>query len=370
MSFGITEKIKKYIFLDSLLIFVSNTLIKLIRIFPKLLPPDGENILIIAIHKLGDTVFTIPAIRKIQSQSSDRIKIICFEESRLIYSEVLKDIDFVVLKKKDFLFGDRVAKRKVRKIIKGLNPKIIFDLTGVMTSATMIFNSGAKKIIGFNREYFKSIYTNFNYISNIRHSSDIYLQAIDNFFKLVTKIDEKTIDEINIRGNKILIFPFAGWQEKEWGINNFHSLASRIKSDLKIQVIVQPNDLNEDNSKLFENDQIDVVVSESVEDLIRIIKTASVVIGNDSGPVQIASLFGIPTFSIYGPTNPDFHLPLNGKHGYVNKLIKCSPSTGERLCFTNAGRDGCPSNDCLKSLSVGEVEAKIYEFFQYAELNY
>jgi heptosyltransferase-2 len=78
-------------------------------------------------------------------------------------------------------------------------------------------------------------------------------------------------------------------------------------------------------------------------------------ISNDSGPLYIASLMGKPTFTIYGPTNPLFHLPLGSKHNYIRHLISCSPAETEKYCFTNAGRDGCPSFECMNQLKVDEV---------------
>jgi ADP-heptose:LPS heptosyltransferase len=78
--------------------------------------------------------------------------------------------------------------------------------------------------------------------------------------------------------------------------------------------------------------------------------------------LQIAALLGKATFTIYGPTNPEFHLPFGKYHAYVQKNISCSPKKNEKFCFTDAGRDGCPSFECMNLLSVEEVIPRVMDF--------
>src|SRR5690606_28398788 len=44
------------------------------------------------------------------------------------------------------------------------------------------------------------------------------------------------------------------------------------------------------------------------------------------------------------------------------KKMKCSPAESENYCFTNAGRNGCPSFECMNTLSVDTVLKKVLEF--------
>ena len=102
--------------------------------------------------------------------------------------------------------------------------------------------------------------------------------------------------------------------------------------------------------------------TKNIDDLISIIAGSSIFISNDSGPLQIAALLGKPTFTIYGPTNPEYHLPFGNHHRFIQKIIECSPPKGEKFCFTNAGRDGCPSFECMNLLSVEEVLPQVMDF--------
>ena len=71
---------------------------------------------------------------------------------------------------------------------------------------------------------------------------------------------------------------------------------------------------------------------------------------------------GKPVFTIYGPTNPSYHQPKSGLSGYIKKEIVCSPKVNEKLCFTDGGRKGCPSFECMKQLSIEEVFFALTDF--------
>jgi ADP-heptose:LPS heptosyltransferase len=108
--------------------------------------------------------------------------------------------------------------------------------------------------------------------------------------------------------------------------------------------------------------KIKFIETKTTADLIEVIKRCALLIGNDSGPVHIANLLGKPTFTIYGPTNPDFHKPLDGINKYIIKEIPCSPRTNEKMCFTYGGMIGCPSFECMNNLNVEEVKTSVDDF--------
>lgn len=98
------------------------------------------------------------------------------------------------------------------------------------------------------------------------------------------------------------------------------------------------------------------------------IKQCSVAIGNDTGTIHIASYLGKPTFTIYGPTNPVYHLPYGKNHRYIQCRLKCSPLPNEKVCFTFGGRIGCPSNECMNLLSAKDVVDNVYDFIHFLNI--
>ncbi|MHA1989070.1 MAG: glycosyltransferase family 9 protein, partial [Promethearchaeota archaeon] len=288
--------------------------------------------------------------------------IFCYTEVVPIYKLGLTSVDFCTVERGYFYFRDRIAGNKARKLLKELNPEIIYDLTGVMTSASLIFTSRAKEMIGKNRDVFKPIYDYYSPLIFKSHLMDFYLDSISS--KLPSLMQDSLKEfPVDLNGKRrVLIHPFAGWKAKEWNLTKFVELAASLNKDYDIALITFLNSISEDIQVEIERKKITLIETRSVNNLINCIKDSAVLIGNDSGPVQIASLLGKPTFSIYGPTNPEFHIPLGDYHKYCNSELKCMPSEGEKLCFTNGGRYGCPSFECMNQLSVNVVLNNVQEF--------
>lgn len=321
----------------------------------KLFKVTEGSVVIVSLHKLGDSVFTIRAIERIQEYYNKEIILFCYSESVPIYKIKLTNIIYCEVDRGNFYLNNRIASRYARNKLSKCNPATIIDLTGVMTSASLIFNSKAGNIIGMNREIFKSIYDSFTLVFYKSHLREMYL----NVSKLITgEIDSNDFNifpKSNNKVDKIIIHPFAGWKAKEWNLNKFIKLAQELSEIYHVSLLLPPNSLTQDIEEEIKNYQINIMHTKSVEELIAALKNCSLLIGNDSGPIHIASMLGKATFTIYGPSNPLFTLPYGSTHGNYQKKIKCSPIATENLCFTDGGRYGCPSFECMNGLSVEEV---------------
>lgn len=333
-----------------------------LRRFYKLFKIKYGSIVIISLHRLGDSVFTFRAIQEIQKYYKQELIILCYSESIPVYKIGIKNVSYCSVERSDFYFNNRIASRYARKQLNKYNAATIIDLTGVMTSASLIFNSKAGNIIGMNREIFKGIYDLFTNISYKSHLSEMYL----NVAKLLTGKIENNDFEIfpgtNQKVDKIIIHPFAGWKAKEWNLNKFVKLAQELSKTYQVSCLFPSNSLSKDIEEEIKNFKIDIIQTKTVEELITALKNCSLLIGNDSGPIHIASILGKATFTIYGPSNPSFTLPYSPNHGYYQKRIKCSPIPTENLCFTDGGRYGCPAFECMNQLSVEEVYSSIKSF--------
>lgn len=352
---SITKSISRYRTPYSIIIVTLNIFFFIIRYLVKSRKTVEGNVVIIALHKLGDSIFTIPAIREIQENHKKKIIIICYPEVVPIYRLGLNGIVFCTVEHKHFYFNDRVADRKARKLLKTTNPEIIYDLTGVMTSATLIFNSKAKEIIGMNREQFKGIYDKYCEIRQKPHLKDKYLDIASLNIEINSQHQVTGVSKKNVHQGTILIHPFAGWKAKEWNLNKFIQLTLRLKSEYNVCFVAKQNDISEDVAREIENLGIELFQLKSTNDLIIKINECSAFIGNDSGPIYIASLLDKPTFTLFGPTNPEFSLSSGEHHRYIAKSLNCSPAKNTQYCFTHAGQDGCPAFECMNLLEMNEV---------------
>lgn len=359
-SFKITLLIKKIPFLNNLLAYTTKLLIIILKIFTGKSTNNTKRLIILCLHRLGDTVFCIPAIDGIfECYKNYDVTILSYPETKSILEIKYNSSKIITLDKKEFTFQRRIAKAKNRRIVKNLKPEIIFDLTGNPASASLILNTGAKKIIGTNLPYFQKLYTTFVPIRKTPHYIDIYLDVIKAanpdfgiyFYEFACQLNNK---------DKIMIHPFAIRKAKEWNLRKFIELADRLNSRYEVCIISPPDFINNDILAEIKSLQLEVYITNTINDLINKISEAGLFISNDSGPIYIANFLGKPTFTIYGPTNPKFSLPFGENHRYYQKELFCIAKE-EKVCFTLGGIN-CPSQECMNQITVDEIESIVTGF--------
>jgi len=332
----------------------------MIRKIVKLFSYSSGSVVVISLHKIGDSVCTIPAIKEIVKVYKNNITIVCYPENVPVYKYAFKQLNVIGLKHEDFYFGDRFAGRNARRVLKSLKPETIFDLTGVMTSATLIFNQRAKIIVGFNRHLFKSIYDFYSVMRSEPHLIDIYLDAVSSFLSFKAEDVERDFPENIIKNGRIIIHPFAGVKSKEWPLMNFLSLAKKILTEYKIAFVIHADSIDDDTIDEIRSSGIEVIITSDVEELIYELQNCALLISNDAGPIHVANVLGKATFSVFGPSNPVYSLPIGNNHIFIKSKVSCSPLM-EKYCFTYVDQS-CPSNECMRSMPVEKVEKLVRRF--------
>jgi heptosyltransferase-2 len=93
---------------------------------------------------------------------------------------------------------------------------------------------------------------------------------------------------------------------------------------------------------------IDLVGRTSLRELMGVIAGSKAVVSNDSSPVHIANALGVPAFTVYTSTSPEYGFyPLKG--GYIKNPAPCSP------CSPNPKRCKTGSGECLSLPSPDSV---------------
>src|SRR5256712_4571620 len=86
----------------------------------------------------------------------------------------------------------------------------------------------------------------------------------------------------------------------------------------------------------------------TVRRLMALIKQCRLFMTNDTGPMHIATAFGVPTVAIFGPTDPLTTSPFGSGHELVRHPVDCSP------CLLRE----CPiDHRCMQGISVEMVHA-------------
>ncbi|MCC6548994.1 MAG: glycosyltransferase family 9 protein [Ignavibacteriaceae bacterium] len=312
-------------------------------------------------HKLGDGVFTLPALKILMSQPDHSSPtIITYSENQTIYKRVFDNTNYVIIKRSDFLFSGRVLRPTLWLKFFLLKAEYFFDFSGGIHSALIALLSPARVKIGINQQLYRNVFDKPIDIRERPHISDIYLDICRVYLNESpddgVKVHPLTIHKIE----KILIAPKGGWRAKEWGINRFLQTAGELKKCYQIHFVFEKGTLPEDfKTALFEGG-FSYTETEDIDSLMKCIEDYDLFFSNDTGPLYIANFMGKATFAIYGPTNPEFHLPDGSGHGFSVKKLSCSP-VHEKFCHEIGGRS-CYHFSCMNELSVKDVTKDIITF--------
>ncbi len=151
--------------------------------------------------------------------------------------------------------------------------------------------------------------------------------------------------------------------ERRWPLENFANLIRSLPSDKQLTVLLlgspsergyveQLRQLTKDSQIPIHNTAGDL----SFAGFTALLKSLSVLVTNDSGPLHLARAFKVPTVSLWGPTHPVVFSPRGEKHISLYKPIYCSPCT-HASDVPPCGGD----NRCLKQLSWVRVARALYK---------
>jgi heptosyltransferase-3 len=82
-----------------------------------------------------------------------------------------------------------------------------------------------------------------------------------------------------------------------------------------------------------------------------LVAKAGIYLGNESGPLHIASTNNIPCIGLYGPGEPTVFYPISKKSAVIHHILECNPCDQIHCVH--------PDNPCIKRITIEEVREKI-----------
>jgi len=110
------------------------------------------------------------------------------------------------------------------------------------------------------------------------------------------------------RNNVILIHTGASQPARVWPMERFRNIAQRLRAKgFRVQIAC-----DSDQEKWWRTGgEQNAVVPRTIGELIALLENCGVFIGNDSGPGHLAAFCGVPTFTVFGPSLPEWFAPLH-----------------------------------------------------------
>jgi len=99
----------------------------------------------------------------------------------------------------------------------------------------------------------------------------------------------------------VLLFPGAGHPYKMWPLENYLAVADRLAQAGASPVLVLGP---AEEGAAFSGLPHPVRRPESLPALRELLQTARAALGNDSGPMHLAGILGVPSLALFGPTSP------------------------------------------------------------------
>ncbi len=161
--------------------------------------------------------------------------------------------------------------------------------------------------------------------------------------------------------NCIVINPNAGglFLGRRWPAEHFAELASKLARTAECTIVLIGNKSEEayvQKVAIQANDRnvLNLAGEFSLIELIALLSTARMYVGNDSGPLHLAAAQGVKTLSLFGPESPNVYGPHGPNHVVIYSHCWCSPC----INVYNSKRVACSNNICITQVQVELVYEK------------
>ena len=157
---------------------------------------------------------------------------------------------------------------------------------------------------------------------------------------------------------RVVIHAGASLAYKRWFPDRFHTLANRLAEACEVLWIEQPDTAGAELSTAVQR-----VAPDSLGAFVRTLRTASLFVGNNSGPMHLASALGCPSVIISGPSHPVWD-PMWFPERFLvlrDSTLACLPCDG---LVRPAGvcQNVAAPLACMARWSVEDVEARCHEW--------
>lgn len=350
------ERVEKEFTLDAM---VDNT----IKVYEE--AKRSSRILVIKMSALGDVILASPSLRSIDKNLpfAHICVLVGIKSCHIIQRSPY--VDNVIVYDKDGKDKGIIGFLNLAKELWNGRFDMVIDLQNNRQSHILSFLSGASIRYGYNNGKLSEL---LNY-----RLKDIPLPPIEHQFRLlrfaginpdseqlelfITAEDERNIEKLLedewVRKEQPLIGINLGgslhWKTKRWGLKKFASVCDVLAGTMHLRSIVigSIDEIEEGNEflRLTNSHPIMAIGKTSVMELAALIKHCKAFISLDTATMHIAAAVGTPFVALFGPTDPQRHLPPNGRCIVIRKDLRCSP------CYKRM----CRHMRCMEEIGTEEV---------------
>ena len=339
-----------------------------------------RRILLIKLMGIGSVVQALPLLDGLAEHFPDaEIRMLCFPETEA-FAKRVGPVAAVFTINDRSLLTLAITTLKAGVAILRWRPDLVLDLefhskfSSLLSTLTCAINRGG--LFDVTTAFRSYLHTHLVYANPRQHISDLYCHlgrvfGVASFRSLAACCDSVRIEPAedeeaslflrrhSMSDHFVVINPNAGGLclERRWPPDKFAVLAAEVVKAGPVLLVGSPQerDYVESIRRLIPDEAIRAKVLNAAGTLsfggyLALLRKASLVITNDSGPMHVAAVLGAPVVSLWGPGQPSTYEPRTPRHIAVSEFVFCSP------CLYITHTPPCGGNNvCMKSLAVGKV---------------
>jgi heptosyltransferase-1 len=241
------------------------------------------------------------------------------------------------------------------------------DLQGLLKSALWARASGARRVIGFDRDHLREPFAASFYTETAAPDGGGHVIRKNLSILQALKIDPgppdlsvvphgtpdiiKAIQTAGGSNGYIVINPGAAWPNKCWPPDRFAALAKALRDRTGLHSLVTWGPKERELADAVSNSSGGAAApapATTITDLATLMRSAALVISGDTGPLHIGAAVGAPIVGLFGPTRPERNGPWEPRDEVISRADTCV-CHHKRHCLRGA--------PCINEISVDEVIA-------------
>lgn len=305
-------------------------------------------ILIVKLSSLGDLMHALPAVHCIKTGLGASVHWVTqseYVELVSTFSDVEKVIAFP---RKNFFMNAPGFIRELRTE----SYDMVIDLQGLLKSAVVCSLARTTRRIGpsFHREGASLFYTEVAGKRNrerhaVEQNMDVVHMLGMQSFAIDFPLELKPVD-LDEKPPLIAICPSSRWISKNWPLDSFAELGSRLHEQTggTVFILGGKDEMNacEEMARGIGN-AVSLAGRTPLSQLPSLLGRMDLLISNDSGPMHVSVAAGTPVLSVFGPTDPARTGPYGAPHRVIRTALPCQP------CFDRNCKRG---KECISGVTV------------------
>ena len=160
--------------------------------------------------------------------------------------------------------------------------------------------------------------------------------------------------EAKLRGRRyVVIHPGSIMGTKRWQAERFAEVAKSVSArGFTIVVTAGSGEESFASAVAREVEGTVILLGLTIPELAELIRGAHLYIGNDSGPMHLATAVGTPVVGVWGSSDSRRWRPWSNTHRVVQNPFECNPCPGYRCLVAD-------SPLCIESVTVEQVNAAV-----------